>query len=105
VKFLDGSTVAQLDTSAAALAKLIGERGSGETPGPFTDMAGAKRRRKQELAAIFTGRAQHRRDDQGRFTANFSGGARESVPLPPPTHEETLLELLATRAADSARRI
>jgi hypothetical protein len=108
VTFLGGSTLAELEESAAALAKLIGERRVEERttaqPGPFTDMAAAKARRKQQLAAIFTGRTPQRRDEHGRFAADFHGGARQSAPLPPETHETTLMRLLRTGEANAGGR-
>jgi hypothetical protein len=112
MKFLTGTTLAELDQSAATLAKLLGERRNEEpttAPGPFTEMAAAKAARKQELAAIFTGRAPQPRDERGRFATvpgSFDGGARRQIaPLPRETHAETLTRLLATGEANAGRRI
>jgi hypothetical protein len=103
LRFLTAETVEGLDRQAAALARPLDEhreQEEAEAPaGPFGAMATARARRKRELVDALCGRQP--RDYQGRFAAGFDGGARESVPLPPPTHEETLAKLLATRAADS----
>jgi hypothetical protein len=40
-----------------------------------------------------------------RRSTSFDGGARESVPLPPPSHEQTLKESLAARSADVGWRM
>jgi hypothetical protein len=55
--------------------------------GNFADVMAATERRKQELAALFAGRAPQPRDESGRFastTGGFDGGAR---PTPVPTAE------------------
>jgi hypothetical protein len=109
---LIGETVDELDASAAKLARLIAERhepGSGrepassELPGPFTNMAAERARRKAELAAIFTGAPAQPRDEQGRYAraGAFHRGARASVPLSPPSHDAWLVDVLRQRRADA----
>jgi hypothetical protein len=98
--FLTGSTLTELDESAAALAKLLGESRDPEPTaapaGPFADMAGDRARRKAELAAIFTGRPKPR-DERGRFkSTGWDGGARTPVPIhpsPEQAHNELVLQM------------
>jgi hypothetical protein len=107
-KLVTGSTLTELEANAAALAELIGEREhepAAAGPGPFPDMATAKAERKRALAAIFTGRVAQPRDERGRFATDFSRGARQTVPQPPESHEQTLTRLLRTRPADAGRFI
>jgi hypothetical protein len=108
-RLLIGETLGELEASADKLATLIGDRREQEsaiTPGPFSDMAAARAERKRALALIFSGRAPQRpqqRDQRGRFAAtaaDFSAGARQSVPRPPPTHDEWLVDVLRRRRAD-----
>jgi len=108
---LDGETLAEVDENAAALARLLERRRveerTVEPPGPFDDMAGARARRKAQLASIFTGGAVQARDPRGRFagTAAFHGGAREQpVPRRGETHDETLSRLLRTGEANAGGR-
>jgi hypothetical protein len=106
-RLLVGETVEELETSAAALAKLLGERRdqgrAADAPDPFTGAAIAKRARQQALAAALTGRTPRPRDARGRFTG-FDGGARQRVARRPETHDEWLVKLLRTRAADAGAR-
>jgi hypothetical protein len=109
-KFLTGSTLTEVEESAATLARLIAERHEQETaaapPGPFTNMAAERARRKAALTAIFTGRPVQPRDEQGRYAraGEFHRGAREPAPTKPRSHNETLLEVLARRSADAGGR-
>jgi hypothetical protein len=106
--FLTGTSLAELDEGASLFAKLLGDRRmeqrAATRPGPFTAMAAAKAGRKQELAAIFTGRVRQPRDTRRRFATDFSRGARQPVPPPPETHNETLARLLRTGAANAGGR-
>jgi hypothetical protein len=43
-------------------------------------------------------------EPQNRRACGFDGGARPVPPAPPPSHEETLLEILRTRSADTGGR-
>jgi hypothetical protein len=108
---LIGETVDELDASAAKLARLIAERHEQETaaaatPGPFTNMAAERARRKAELAAIFTGRPVQPRDEQGRYAraGEFHRGARESAPRPAQSHDQWLTDVLRQRRADAGGR-
>jgi hypothetical protein len=97
--FLTGTTLVELYASATKLARLIEER---TDPGPFTDMAAARARRKAQLASIFAGGTPQPRDDAGRYArpAEFHRGAREPAPQPPESHDRWLVRALRSRAAD-----
>jgi hypothetical protein len=85
--FLTGTTVDELEAQAAALAKVLGAHADRREPEPaaapdlLTVAAAEKARRKQELAAMFCGRAPQPRAESGRF-ASFDGGARQALPVP-----------------------
>jgi hypothetical protein len=77
--FLQGSTVEEVEASAAALAKLLGKR---DEPDPLADLfafAARKGERQQALVDALTGRAPQRRDGRGRFAGGFDGGVRTPV--------------------------
>jgi hypothetical protein len=40
-----------------------------------------------------------------RRRGGFDGGCRQPLPQPPPTHDQFLVELLRTRAADVGRHL
>jgi hypothetical protein len=86
----------------AALERLRELEPQEAEPEPFfTAVAGAQHGRKRALLAALAGRSADpavNLSEAGRVS--FDGGARTSLPPPPPTHEETLLNILATRAAD-----
>jgi hypothetical protein len=111
--FLTGSTLSELEASAAALTKLLGKQHEQEEEqereaGFFERAAAPKAEQKRALAAIFTGRARQPRDEQGRWTeqvVDFHGGARQSVPPPPETHGQTLMRLLRSGEANTGRVI
>jgi hypothetical protein len=87
-KLLVGSTIPELEQSAVELANA------------------QKAERRRTLVDALCGRRP--RDGQGRYAkvaTDLGGGARQSVPLPPPTHGETLSELFRTRAADVGHRL
>jgi hypothetical protein len=107
--FLTGSTVEELEAQAGALARVVGaadarrEPEPAAAPGdPLADALAGKEQRQRELAALFTRRAPQPRDETGRYAGrgSFDGGARPSLPLPPPTHGEWLGQVLRTRSAD-----
>jgi hypothetical protein len=107
-KFLDGTTLAEIESQADALAQVIGA--SGERC-EHDDVAGAdvftialqeKARRKATLAALFSGRAAQPRDDAGRYAraTSFDGGARQPIPAaksPEQAHGELIGQLAALR--------
>jgi hypothetical protein len=103
-RFLRGSTLAELEASAAALAKLLGERDrepAAGAPDLFTAAAVAKAERQRALLAALTGRAPQPRDVRGRWTG-FDGGARQPLATKPPEdHGAWLVRLIRTRAADA----
>jgi hypothetical protein len=82
--WLRGETVAELEASAVALAKLLGERGepdaAADVPADlFAGAAARKAQRQQAIRGALTGRQP--RDERGRFGAgSFDGGAREPAP-------------------------
>jgi hypothetical protein len=90
--FLSGETIAEVETSAAAFARLLSthaERSEPEPVRPPNILAEAMeetQRRKQELARLFSGRPTVQpRDQAGRYTAadrSFDGGARTPAPTP-----------------------
>jgi hypothetical protein len=89
-----------LDAALERLRELETQEAEPE-PGFFTAVAGAQHERKRELLAALAGRSADPAVDLFEVRpTSFDGGARTSVPPPAPTHEETLLNLLATRAAD-----
>jgi hypothetical protein len=65
-------------------------------------VAARKAQRQQALAAALTGRPpQQPRDERGRFTSSFDGGARQPVAQQPPEdHGVWLVRLLRERRAD-----
>ena len=93
--FLTGSTVEELEASAAGLARLVGC----SDPAPIAPLdlvarsMADKQHRKQALHRLFTGRSPQPRDSAGRFVlrGSFDGGARAAVPAPPPTGEQALM--------------
>jgi hypothetical protein len=104
-RFLTGATLAELEQSASALARLLAERREEEpepvpVPVPVQDFfaaaAEAKARRKAELAAIFTGRAPEQpRDAKGRWIG-FDGGVRQPIPArrsPEEEHNQLVAQL------------
>jgi hypothetical protein len=102
---LTGETVEELETSAAALKRLIDARREQEHA-PTTDIFTAARiatsERKHRLGLLFSGREQPR-DAAGRYTSpatDFSGGARQPPPRRPQTHEQWLSDALGDRRAD-----
>jgi hypothetical protein len=108
-RFLDGSTVAELEQSATRLAQLLGkEREPERELGLFERATIAKLERKRALVDVLTGRAQAR-DDQGRWAAkpavtSFDSGARTPPPPPPKTHEQVLLEAMRSGESDVGGR-
>jgi hypothetical protein len=106
--FLNGSTLAELEASAAALVKLLGQRHeeepAAEAPNPFAGAAIAKDARQRALLGALTGRSPQRRDERGRYTS-FDGGARQPISRPPESHDAWLIRLLRTRAADAGARL
>jgi hypothetical protein len=109
-KFLTGDTVPQLEASAARLADLLGKQRPPEPPQrPSTlfDVAAAeKAERRRTLVNALCGQFPQPRDQQGRYAkpaTDFSGGVRESVPLPPESHEQMLTRVLRTGEANVGR--
>jgi hypothetical protein len=102
-EFLVGTTVEELEQSATALAELVGERHEQEAPDFFAAAAAAKAERKRALVDLVTGRTQPQRDEQGRYTG-FDGGARQSLPAKPESHEQWLVKVLRSRRADAGAR-
>jgi hypothetical protein len=73
----------------------------------FTDLVAASRERKQALGRMLAGQPSPQpRDEQGRFaTATDLGrGARQPVPSPP-SHEQTLVDVFRSGAANAGRRL
>jgi hypothetical protein len=108
-RLLVGETLAELETSAASLAKLLGERAGQEppvaaAPDLFTAAAALKTERKRALLDALVGRASQPRDERGRFAAGFDGGARQQSVRRAESHEETLIKLLHSRRADAGAR-
>jgi hypothetical protein len=103
--FLTGSTVEEVEESAVALVKLLGERGQAEDVGAdlFTRAAAQKARRKETLLAALSGPAPQPRDAGGRY-ASFDGGARTPAPSPE-SHGDWLGRVVRSRVADVGRRL
>jgi hypothetical protein len=108
-RFLIGTSLTELTESAAALADLIRERDDQKPVAGVAELFSpdARARRKQQLTALFCGRALQPRDRLGRFakSASFDGGAREPLPSPPPSHDETLVRILRDRRADAGAHL
>jgi hypothetical protein len=103
-QFLTGSTLAELEASAVALARMIEERREPESASAtdfFAGAARAKAERKQAVLDAVTGRAPRPqpRDERGRYTG-FDGGARQTVAPRRQSHEEWLADVLRHRRAD-----
>jgi hypothetical protein len=110
-KFLTGETVTELEESATRLADLLGKQPEPEQtqqpPSLFEVAAAEKAERKRTLVNALCGRFPQPRDEQGRYirpATDFSGGARQAVPLPE-SHEQTLTRLLRTGEANVGHRI
>jgi hypothetical protein len=113
-RFLHGETVAEIEESAIALAKLLDrephtqeptrEQGLGRgAPDLFNAAATAKAERKRSFLAALTGRGrQPRNPETGRWTTTgFDGGARQPVAQQAPEdHGVWLVWLLRERRAD-----
>jgi hypothetical protein len=86
--FLVGETVAEVEASASALAKLLAGRVEEEatiaqTADPITRSIEAKSRKHDGLLRALHGQPAQARDERGRFSGaagGFDGGARESFP-------------------------
>jgi hypothetical protein len=110
--FLTGSTLEELDASAAELVTLLRQRREQEQPSAgqdlFADAVAATARRKREIAALFCGRAPQRRDERGRFSGSggFDGGARQWAPerRPPDLEHNELLVRMAELSRAFGRR-
>jgi hypothetical protein len=112
--FLTGSTLDELDASAAELVRLLRKRREQEQPaagqGLFADAVAATARRKRELTALFCGRAPQPRDERGRFartSGGFDGGVRgEPVPhrRPPELEHNDLVVRMAELSRAFGRR-
>jgi hypothetical protein len=80
---LTGSTVDEIESSAAALAEFVdvhaARRQEQEPPDLVATARAAKEERKRTLLAALAGRREQPRDPRGRY-ASFDGGARPSVP-------------------------
>jgi hypothetical protein len=115
---LTGSTVAELEQSAAALARLLSrnlqaaDRREEPTPGMgfFAAAAAARDARKRELTELFTGRTSPSRDERGRWAkpaTGFDGGARrEGLPVPKSpeqAHNELVAQASSRRPRGGAR--
>jgi hypothetical protein len=112
-RLLTGTTIAEVEESADELARLVGQHEQADADQPeqpgsdfFARAAADKQRRRSELLDALTGRPRPERDQRGRFASGgFDGGARQSLPAQPETHEQTLTRILASREADVGRRI
>jgi hypothetical protein len=116
VGFLNGTTLGEIERQADALARVIRQREQAdadddlvqdEQPGSdfFSRAAADKQQRRSELLGALTGRPRQERDERGRFSGGFDGGSRTPPPPPAPSHDQTLGELFASKAADVGRRI
>jgi hypothetical protein len=111
-KFLTGDTVPELEQCAARLAELLHKQPPPEQPQRPPDMfsiaVADKAERKRKLVDALCGRFPQPRDEQGRYirpATDFSGGARESVPLAPESHEQTLTRVLRSGESDVGARL
>lgn len=99
--FLTATTLDTLEHQAAALAKIIGTSNVEEQPAPatnpFTQGPAGKAARQRNLLAALHAPPPQERDERGRFTSGFDGGARQPVPTPrdPEADHNALLAHLA----------
>jgi hypothetical protein len=64
-------------------------------PVPFLDAVWfAQARQRHAFAATMHGRSATASEPMTDIVPSFDGGARQSPPLPPPSHEETLVEII-----------
>jgi hypothetical protein len=96
VKFLEGTTVEEVEQSAVALADLLATSADVSPMGdievdPITASLQSKQQRQAARTAAILGPSAQPRDSEGRYTervADFHGGARQSVPaVPDPVRE------------------
>ncbi len=106
-KLLSGSTLAELECSADALAGMLEAHGAIEsrqkpTADLFADLRAAKEQRQRALVDALVGRqsVQQPRGDDGRYASSFDGGVRENPPPPPQSHESWLIDVLRSRKGD-----
>jgi hypothetical protein len=106
--FLHGESLSELEESAAALGKLLGERRDEPEPEPAHDflaaMAAAQTAKKRTFLAAVVGRPTQRRDEHGRFAAStgFDGGARQPAPVrrsPEEEHNEMIVRMASLSRA------
>jgi hypothetical protein len=107
---LSGETLAEVEASAAALSKLLGEQREARReqtlpPDFFTGAAAAKAARKQALLEAITGRAPQPRDERGRYTGFDGGARRQTAPVRQQTHDEWLVDVLHHGRADVGRHL
>jgi hypothetical protein len=112
-RFLRGETVAELEESAVALAKLLDREPHTKEPGEqkprdarelFSAAATAKAERKRSFLTGLSGLGRQRRDPEtGRWTTTgFDGDARQPVAQQAPEdHGVWLVRLLRDRRADA----
>ena len=116
-RILTGSSLAELEASAAELARFVADHRARQDPdeqtdprpGALRDAATAKAERNAALERAFAPRLTQPRDDHGRFEArpvSFDGGARPRVPSfrsPEREHDE-LIGRLAVQARVAGSR-
>ena len=111
-QFVTGSTLDQIESSASALAELIGSRRVQESEptdpiaGLFTRSATEKAAHQAAVIQAVHGPQPQARDEQGRYASvsSFDGGARENPPPPPQSHEALVDRRLAQSQGRRRRR-
>ena len=95
--FLTGSTFTELERSAVAFARLIGQHREEEPPRDFfTAAEAAKAARKRALADALIGRPSRPTPAEPGRPSGFDGGARRPIPTrrpPEQEHNELVLKL------------
>lgn len=115
-RFLDGTTVDELERQADALAALAAAMPTREQAqrDPLADAlargpADKQRRQRALLDALHRPPPPAARDEHGRYVTrdgSFDGGARRgTAPREPESHDQWLARALATRSADVGRRL
>jgi hypothetical protein len=109
VSFIQGDSLAEMEASATALAKLVGppeQVPDGRDLVQIDPVAGllsagsSVKAQSARLLQAMHGRPVQPRDTQGRFRHRLDGGARRTPPPRPETHAQTLGRLLRSGSAD-----
>lgn len=95
--FITGTTIGEMEASARGLAELFAHRPEPDTIADvITRSLSEKEERKRALVQALHGPRRQERDEHGRFTGGFDGGAHGSAPRtrdPELAHNKLVAEL------------